>query len=290
MYCMTCGAQIADDSQFCIHCGSKTFVPDQTQVMSGFAGAANGSTNTQAPVHQQAVQYVPATASMAAKPAAKGGRGKLIGAIVALVALVAVAVVLLNMFVLNPQNGASSHAAPASSSAAAAASSAASSVSTAAEAVVAPSASGASSSASSIPAGQPTTSAGIGSATLVNSEYSIRANIPSGYTLAEYYDGNAVWASSNGDMHITAGGMRNTSGWSRDSYRDYVAKTLPNIEYQPTGDGWFVFSGEDGGETYYAKYYVGSNYIKWLSFSYTSGSAGDKVIEQVYPTIDVGSL
>ena len=235
----------------------------------------------------------------------------------ALVAALAVAAVVVVVFVLNPaeetaSNSRASSSATASATSAAvssAASKAATSTSGSASAdsamvpmpepsaqAITPAEDGAknsnseSSASSTASSKQPTTSAGTGSPTVLNSEYSIRANLPTGYTLTEYYDGNAVWSSSKGDMVITASGTPNSQHATLKEYREQRMKEYRNIGYSPTGDDWFVLSGENNGETYYVKCYVGPNYIKTISFSYTSGESGDDIVEQVYPTISVGSL
>lgn len=305
MYCTSCGEKLPDGYEFCTRCGSRQAgagMPPRSvsstvprQVPYGQVGAA-----------RQASSYIPATQAAARRLEPPRNRTGLIVGIAAVVIVAVAAVLLVRAFLggepaESPSSSAVAGATALSQQAQGGAGSASSAQAGSAQAQTAPSsaASGATASASSasasssapgIPAGQPTSSSGNGAATLLNSEFSIKASIPSGYALKGYSDGKAVWTSPKGDMQITASGMRNADGSSLETYRNKLSKTCSNIDYSPVGDDWFVLSGENAGKTYYVKCYVGSDYIKTIAFDYASGASGDKVVEQVYPTIDVGKL
>ena len=65
-----------------------------------------------------------------------------------------------------------------------------------------------------------------------------------------------------------------------------------NVDYKATGKTWVVASWKENGNEYYAKQYVGSNYVNGIEFGYprTSADAGSAVIEAYINDYHPGDL
>lgn len=123
---------------------------------------------------------------------------------------------------------------------------------------------------------------GSGKQTYSNPRFGYSVTLPSTYELIDASangDGVTFRESSTG-IEVRTWGGSNASGQTLQSVLDSYTSSH-NVDYKATGKTWVVASWKENGNEYYAKQYVGSNYVNGIEFGYprTSADAGSAVIE-----------
>lgn len=123
---------------------------------------------------------------------------------------------------------------------------------------------------------------GSGKQTCSNPRFGYSVTLPSTYELIDASangDGVTFRESSTG-IEVRTWGGSNASGQTLQSVLDSYT-SAHNVDYKATGKIWVVASWKENGNEYYAKQYVGSNYVNGIEFGYprTSADAGSAVIE-----------
>lgn len=134
---------------------------------------------------------------------------------------------------------------------------------------------------------------GSGKQTYSNPRFGYSVTLPSTYELIDASangDGVTFRESSNG-IEVRTWGGSNASGQTLQSVLDSYT-SAHNVDYKATGKTWVVASWKENGNEYYAKQYVGSNYVNGIEFGYprTSADAGSAVIEAYINDYHPGDL
>ncbi len=134
---------------------------------------------------------------------------------------------------------------------------------------------------------------GSGKQTYSNPRFGYSVTLPSTYELIDASangDGVTFRESSTGIEVRTWGGSK-ASGQTLQSVLDSYT-SAHNVDYKATGKTWVVASWKENGNEYYAKQYVGSNYVNGIEFGYprTSADAGSAVIEAYINDYHPGDL
>lgn len=134
---------------------------------------------------------------------------------------------------------------------------------------------------------------GSGKQTYSNPRFGYSVTLPSTYELIDASangDGVTFRESSTG-IEVRTWGGSNASGQTLQSVLDSYT-SAHNVDYKATGKTWVVASWKENGNEYYAKQYVGSNYVNGIEFGYprTSADAGSAVIEAYINDYHPGDL
>ena len=134
---------------------------------------------------------------------------------------------------------------------------------------------------------------GSGKQTYSNPRFGYSVTLPSTYELIDASangDGVTFRESSTG-IEVRTWGGSNASGQTLQSVLDSYT-SAHNVDYKATGKTWVVASWKENGNEYYAKQYVGSNYVNGIEFGYprTSTDAGSAVIEAYINDYHPGDL
>ena len=134
---------------------------------------------------------------------------------------------------------------------------------------------------------------GSGKQTYSNPRFGYSVTLPSTYELIDASangDGVTFRESSTG-IEVRTWGGSNASGQTLQSVLDSYTSAY-NVDYKATGKTWVVASWKENGNEYYAKQYVGSNYVNGIEFGYprTSADAGSAVIEAYINDYHPGDL
>ena len=134
---------------------------------------------------------------------------------------------------------------------------------------------------------------GSGKQTYSNPRFGYSVTLPSTYELIDASangDGVTFRESSTG-IEVRTWGGSNASGQTLQSVLDSYT-SAHNVDYKATGNTWVVASWKENGNEYYAKQYVGSNYVNGIEFGYprTSADAGSAVIEAYINDYHPGDL
>lgn len=147
--------------------------------------------------------------------------------------------------------------------------------------------------ASPIEAAKKCVTTGSGKQTYSNPRFGYSVTLPSTYELIDASangDGVTFRESSTG-IEVRTWGGSNASGQTLQSVLDSYT-SAHNVDYKATGKTWVVASWKENGNEYYAKQYVGSNYVNGIEFGYprTSADAGSAVIEAYINDYHPGDL
>lgn len=134
---------------------------------------------------------------------------------------------------------------------------------------------------------------GSGKQTYSNPRFGYSVTLPSTYELIDASangDGVTFRESSTG-IEVRTWGGSNAFGQTLQSVLDSYT-SAHNVDYKATGKTWVVASWKENGNEYYAKQYVGSNYVNGIEFGYprTSADAGSAVIEAYINDYHPGDL
>lgn len=134
---------------------------------------------------------------------------------------------------------------------------------------------------------------GSGKQTYSNPRFGYSVTLPSTYELIDASangDGVTFRESSTG-IEVRTWGGSNASGQTLQSVLDSYT-SAHNVDYKATGKTWVVASWKENGNEYYAKQYVGSNYVNGIEFGYprTSADTGSAVIEAYINDYHPGDL
>ena len=134
---------------------------------------------------------------------------------------------------------------------------------------------------------------GSGKQTYSNPRFGYSVTLPSTYELIDASangDGVTFRESSTG-IEVRTWGGSNASGQTLQSVLDSYT-SAHNVDYKATGKTWVVASWKENGNEYYAKQYVGSNYVNGIEFGYprTSADASSAVIEAYINDYHPGDL
>lgn len=134
---------------------------------------------------------------------------------------------------------------------------------------------------------------GSGKQTYSNPRFGYSVTLPSTYELIDASangDGVTFRESSTG-IEVRTWGGSNAFGQTLQSVLDSYT-SAHNVDYKATGKTWVVASWKENGNEYYAKRYVGSNYVNGIEFGYprTSADAGSAVIEAYINDYHPGDL
>lgn len=134
---------------------------------------------------------------------------------------------------------------------------------------------------------------GSGKQTYSNPRFGYSVTLPSTYELIDASangDGVTFRESSTG-IEVRTWGGSNAFGQTLQSVLDSYT-SAHNVDYKVTGKTWVVASWKENGNEYYAKQYVGSNYVNGIEFGYprTSADAGSAVIEAYINDYHPGDL
>lgn len=134
---------------------------------------------------------------------------------------------------------------------------------------------------------------GSGKQTYSNPRFGYSVTLPSTYELIDASangDGVTFRESSTG-IEVRTWGGSNASGQTLQSVLDSYT-SAHNVDYKATGKTWVVASWKENGNEYYAKQYVGSNYVNGIEFGYprTSADAGSADIEAYINDYHPGDL
>ena len=146
---------------------------------------------------------------------------------------------------------------------------------------------------SPIEAAKKCVTAGSGKQTYSNPRFGYSVTLPSTYELIDASangDGVTFRESSTG-IEVRTWGGSNAFGQTLQSVLDSYT-SAHNVDYKATGKTWVVASWKENGNEYYAKQYVGSNYVNGIEFGYprTSADAGSAVIEAYINDYHPGDL
>lgn len=134
---------------------------------------------------------------------------------------------------------------------------------------------------------------GSGKQTYSNPRFGYSVTLPSTYELIDASangDGVTFRESSTG-IEVRTWGGSNAFGQTLQLVLDSYT-SAHNVDYKATGKTWVVASWKENGNEYYAKQYVGSNYVNGIEFGYprTSADAGSSVIEAYINDYHPGDL
>ena len=128
----------------------------------------------------------------------------------------------------------------------------------------------------------------------VSDEWLYQARIgglPLGLSLFTPEGDGVTFRESSTGIEVRTWGGSNASGQTLQSVLDSYT-SAHNVDYKATGKTWVVASWKENGNEYYAKQYVGSNYVNGIEFGYprTSADAGSAVIEAYINDYHPGDL
>lgn len=124
---------------------------------------------------------------------------------------------------------------------------------------------------------------------VTSATYGLSVTLPSGMTSQTYSDGTGITLKDSGSgMVINVWAKANDSGQSLD-YVKQVAENGHDVDYDATGDGWFVVSYWNGDTGYYVREYVNDSRILALEFTWPrdSSARGSQIVEDATPTLNV---
>ena len=124
---------------------------------------------------------------------------------------------------------------------------------------------------------------------VTSATYGLSVTLPSGMTSQTYSDGTGITLKDSGSgMVINVWAKANDSGQSLD-YVKQVAENGHDVDYDATGDGWFVVSYWNDDTGYYVRKYVNDSRILALEFTWPrdSSARGSLIVEDATPTLNV---
>lgn len=127
----------------------------------------------------------------------------------------------------------------------------------------------------------------------VNPTFGYTATLPSSFkAVAASADGSsASFEDASSGIRVDVSAEANTSGATAASALDGYTAAY-DVSYQASGSSWMVASWEDGAGDYYAKEYVGSNYVTRILYSTPTASheTGSQLIEDTVGDFKPGAL
>lgn len=142
-----------------------------------------------------------------------------------------------------------------------------------------------------------TSSSRNGYTTYSNARFGYCVDYPSYFIVSEAYnDGSGAMFVNNsaGDIIIDLWGSNNSTGGTATSRLTTLVNAVGIEGYTAHGDTWFVYSYEepDDERIVYIKEYVGAGSINRMSISYPSSmsSTGDAIVEAMESTLEAGDI
>lgn len=328
MYCINCGHELGEGAVFCTNCGARQDIPagpapdpseqqpeasaaDQTVAYARPSAAPQAAPTPYA----EAVQGYPSAQGAVPAPAAQPAprrSGPSVGTIVAVV-VAAIAVMGIAAFAFFMVSDKAPDQAQISEQTQSSGSQGGSGVTVTSKPTAGKSDSGAKQDSDSkskdekskdkdsgsddqvspIEAAKKCVTTGSGKQTYSNPRFGYSVTLPSTYELIDASangDGVTFRESSTG-IEVRTWGGSNAFGQTLQSVLDSYT-SAHNVDYKATGKTWVVASWKENGNEYYAKQYVGSNYVNGIEFGYprTSADAGSAVIEAYINDYQPGDL
>ncbi len=131
------------------------------------------------------------------------------------------------------------------------------------------------------------------SITYVNPEYGYTVTLPSSFKAVAASGGGegASFEDESSGIRVDVSADRNDSGATVESVLAEYTSAY-DVSYQASGSSWLVASWEDGAGDYYAKQYVGPNYVTRIQYSTPTASheTGSQLIEDTINDFKPGAV
>lgn len=102
-----------------------------------------------------------------------------------------------------------------------------------------------------------------------NSEFYFSCSVPESFVLSDSGSVEVRYLAEDKTAYLDIGAFKNDKKWSRDSVRDAIIGNLGGaVDYQTSGDGWFVVNIIKNGTYYYQKCMVNDESIRYFEFAY----------------------
>lgn len=127
----------------------------------------------------------------------------------------------------------------------------------------------------------------------VNPTFGYTVTLPSSFKAVAASDGGegASFEDDGSGIRVDVSAGRNDSGATVESVLSEYTSAY-DVSYQASGSSWLVASWEDGAGDYYAKQYVGANYVTRIQYSTPAASheTGSELIEETINDFKPGAL
>lgn len=131
------------------------------------------------------------------------------------------------------------------------------------------------------------------SITYVNPTFGYTVTLPSSFKAVAASEGGegASFEDESSGIRVDVSAGRNDSGATVESVLAEYTSAY-DVSYQASGSSWLVASWEDGAGDYYAKQYVGANYVTRIQYSTPTASheTGSQLIEDTINDFKPGAV